>query len=108
MLAQAVQRMVPMEVLPNGMLVLGYVNNDDTFAKAVEGARTDVLAAVQGAIEGVTGVTLRLQRAATEHAPKPTKRLTAEVVQQQRLEEFAASDPLLGAAVRALDLELLD
>ncbi len=108
MLAQAVQRMVPMEVLPNGMLVLSYVSNDDTFAKAVEGARTDVLAAVQGAIEGVTGVTLRLQRAATEQVPKPTKRLTAEVVQQQRLEEFAASDPLLGAAVRALDLELLD
>jgi len=108
MLAQAVQRMVPMEVLPNGMLVLGYVNNDDTFAKAVEGARADVLAAVQGAIEGLTGVTLRLQRPATEQAPKPTKRLTAEVVQQQRLEEFAASDALLGAAVRALDLELLD
>lgn len=108
MLAQAVQRMVPKEVLPNGMLVLGYVNNDDTFAKAVEGARTDVVAAVQGVIEGVTGFTLRQQRSATEQATKPTKRLTAEVVQQQRLEEFAASDPLLGAAVRALDLELLD
>ena len=108
MLAQAVQRMVPTEVLPNGMLVLGYVNNDDTFAKAVEGARTDVVAAVQGVIEGVTGFTLRQQRSATEQATKPNKRLTAEVVQQQRLEEFAASDPLLGAAVRALDLELLD
>ncbi len=108
MLAQAVQRMVPMEVLPNGMLVLGYVNNDDTFAKAVEGARTDVVAAMQGAIEGATGFMLRQQRSATEQPAKPTKRLTAEVVQQQRLEEFAASDPLLGAAVRALDLELLD
>ncbi len=108
MLAQAVQRMVPIEVLPNGTLVLGYAVNDDTFAKAVEGARADVLIAVQGAIEGVTGFMLKLQRPGAEHAPNPTKRLTAEVVQQQRLEHFAASDPLLDAAVRALDLELLD
>ncbi len=109
MLAQAVQRMQPMEVLPNGSLVLGYVTNDDTFAKAVDGARSDVVLALQGAVEGVTGFTLRLQRpASSEPPPRPTKRLTADVVQQQRLEQFAASDPLLDAAVRALDLELLD
>jgi len=109
MLAQAVQRVVPMEVLPNGTLVLGYVGNDDTFAKAVDGARADVVAAVQGALEGITGITLRLQRSAAEQpAARPTKRLTAAVVQQQRMEQLQASDPLLDAAVRVLDLELLD
>jgi len=109
MLAQAVQRVVPMEVLPNGTLVLGYVVNDDTFAKAVDGARADVVAAVQGALEGITGITLRLQRSAAEQpAARPTKRLTAAVVQQQRMEQLQASDPLLDAAVRVLDLELLD
>jgi hypothetical protein len=35
-------------------------------------------------------------------------RLTAHDVQQQRTEQLSANDPLLEAAVRALDLELLD
>jgi len=38
----------------------------------------------------------------------PTKRLTAHDVQQQRTEQMASKDPLLEAAVKALDLELLD
>jgi DNA polymerase-3 subunit gamma/tau len=36
------------------------------------------------------------------------KRLTAHDVQRQRTEHLAAQDPILRAAVQALDLELLD
>jgi DNA polymerase-3 subunit gamma/tau len=108
MVAQAVQRLVPLEVLPTGMLVLGYAAIDDTFAKAAESARGDVLAAIQAGVEGVTGFTLRLDRPPAAGTAKTTKRLTAAVVQQQRLDELVAQNPLLNAAVKALDLELLD
>jgi DNA polymerase-3 subunit gamma/tau len=40
--------------------------------------------------------------------PVPMKRLTAHDVRRQRTEHLAAQDPILRAAVQALDLELLD
>ncbi len=109
MVAQSLHRMQPIEVLANGTLVLGYDAVDDIAVKAVESARGDVVAAVQGVVAGVTGFVLRVHRSANEQpAARPNKRLTAEVVQKQRLEQLQASDPLLDAAVRVLDLELLD
>ncbi len=109
MVAQSVHRMPPIEVLANGTLVLGYDSVDDIAVKAVESSRVDVVTAMQSVVAGVTGFVLRVQRSASEQpTPRPSKRLTAEVVQKQRLEQLQASDPLLDAAVRALDLELLD
>ena len=108
MVAQAVQRLTPLEVLPTGMLLLAYSAVDDTFAKAAESARSDVLAAIQASVEGITNFSLTLDRPAGQAAAKATKRLTAEVVQQQRLDQLVAKHPLLDAAVKALDLELLD
>jgi DNA polymerase-3 subunit gamma/tau len=67
-----------------------------------------VLAAIQASVEGITGFTLTLDRPAGHPPAKATKRLTAEVVQQQRLDELVAKHPLLDAAVKALDLEMLD
>jgi DNA polymerase-3 subunit gamma/tau len=111
MLAQAVQRLVPLSVAPTGALTLGYDATDDTFAQAVEGARADVLAAIQASIDGITVFSARVNgaaSAATSSARVTTKRLTAHDVQQQRTAQLAARDPLLDAAVKSLDLELLD
>ena len=112
MLAQVVYRLVPMQVTPQGVLTLGYDPADDTFSAAVEGARADVLAALQASFAGITSVTVQASGAAAAlvapAARVPTKRLTAHDVQQQRTEQMASKDPLLEAAVKALDLELLD
>ncbi len=112
MLAQAVQRLVPMQISAAGALVLGHDPDDDTFSKAVDGARPDVLTALQSCFGGIRSFTLHANGAAAAVAPEasraPTKRLTAHDVQQQRTEQLAAKDPLLEAAVKALDLELLD
>jgi DNA polymerase III subunit gamma/tau len=109
MVAQAVQRMTPAEVNPQGRVVLSYAATDDTFAKAIESARADVLAAMQGCIEGVTAFTLRADGPhAADGPPRPMKRLTQQEVTKQRTEQFMSRDPLLDAAVKALDLELLD
>jgi DNA polymerase-3 subunit gamma/tau len=112
MLAQAVQRLVPMQISAEGALVLGHDPNDDTFSKAVDGARPDVLAALQTCFGGIRAFSVQASGAAAAVVPQasraPTKRLTAHDVQQQRTEQLAAKDPLLDAAVKALDLELLD
>lgn len=112
MVAEALQRLVPLAVSPEGGLTLGHAPTDDTFAVAVDRARADVLAALQAACPGLTTYTLHMTTAAGAAAPasaRPTsKRLTAHDVQQQRTEQIAGKDPLLEAAVKALDLELLD
>ena len=112
MVAEAVSRLVPMTVSSDGVLTLGYPLGDDTFATPVERARADVLTAVRSSFPGLTGFTLHAgggASAAPQQASRSTsKRLTAHDVQQQRTEQIAAKDPLLEAAVRVLDLELLD
>ena len=109
MVAQAVQWLRPLEVSNTGMLVLGYAHTDDTWARAAESARGDIMAALQGCFDGVTGFSLRAQHAsnATPDA-SASRRITAHDVKKEKLDALTASDPLLDAAVRALDLELRD
>ncbi|MCA2982255.1 DNA polymerase III subunit gamma/tau [Gemmatimonas sp.] len=112
MVAEALQRLVPVAVTADGVVTLSHAAGDDTFAMPVERARADVLAALQAQLPGVHGFTLQpTAPVAPSGAPAPraaAKRLTAHDVQQQRTEQIAAKDPLLEAAVKALDLELLD
>ena len=108
MLAQAVQRMSPAEVSSAGSIVLGYAPEDDTFARAVEKGRSDVLAALQGCFDGVTTFVVRATGATEVTKSKQSKRITTQDVQKERLAQLSARDPLLDAAVRALDLEILD
>jgi DNA polymerase-3 subunit gamma/tau len=108
MLAQAVTRLTPADVSASGAIVLGYSSEDDTFARAVEKGRADVLAALQGSFEGVTTFTLRAIGTTSTERKSPQKRLTAQDVKKERLDQLSSRDPLLDAAVRALDLELLD
>ncbi|MBL0171407.1 MAG: DNA polymerase III subunit gamma/tau [Gemmatimonadaceae bacterium] len=109
--AHAVQWLRPIDVTAEGSLVLGYAPTDDTWARAAESARGDVLAAVQGCFEGVTNFTLRAQHPSANATPPDTKssrRITAHDVKKERMESLTARDPVLDAAVRALDLELRD
>jgi DNA polymerase III subunit gamma/tau len=111
MVAEALQWLRPVEVTAQGVLVLGYAPTDDTWARATESARADVLAAMQGCLEGITGFSLKAQHESASKSSAPaarTKRITAEDVTKERVEAMTARDPLLDAAVRALDLELRD
>ncbi len=111
MVAQAVQWLRPLDITDSGSLVLGYAATDDTWARAAESARGDIMAALQGCFEGVTGFTLRAQHATGPIATSDSassRRITAHDVKKEKLDALTASDPLLDAAVRALDLELRD
>ena len=107
MVAESLQRLVPIEITTQGAVLLGYSTRDDTFVRAVESARTDVLAAIQACVEGITTFTLRAQTSPAESVGR-NKRLTQAEVHHQRLQQMSARDPVLAAAVRVLDLELLD
>lgn len=110
MVAEAVQRLKPLGVNATGALTIGYDASDDTWATMTENARPDVIAALQQVVPGLTtfNLTTHGAPAAAPATQRPTKRLTATDVQQQRTEQLAAKDPLLEAAVKALELELLD
>jgi DNA polymerase-3 subunit gamma/tau len=105
-LAQYVGLMVPQEVNANGALRLGYQPVDDMAARAVEQSRSDVLLALQAVFEGINSFSLRAIGQPASNAA--SKRLTAEDVQQQRTDQLTSRNALLDAAVRKLDLELLD
>ena len=107
MVAESLQRVTPVDVSSDGRVMLSYAAIDDTFAKAVESARADVLAAIQGCVEGVTAIVLHVESAAANPARR-VDRLTKEEVTRQRTQQLREIDPLLDAAVRALDLELMD
>jgi DNA polymerase-3 subunit gamma/tau len=94
MLAEALQRLVPLAVTPDGAVRAGYDPANEPFATAVESGRADVLAACRTLLPGITAFTV-------------ARRLTTEDVQQQRRDQLARKDPLLDAAISALDLELL-
>jgi DNA polymerase-3 subunit gamma/tau len=110
LLAEAVQRLEPVAVTPEGAVRLGYAPAHDTFAAAVEGGRVEVLAAVREALPGATALSVERLPNAPQAGEAPSaapRRLTAQDVQQQRRDQLARTDPLLEAAIRALDLELL-
>ncbi|MCA0376685.1 MAG: DNA polymerase III subunit gamma/tau [Gemmatimonadetes bacterium] len=115
MVAQGLSHLRPVAISGEGALTIGYAAADDTWAHAAEQARSDVLAALQATFEGVRTFTLKRDgtpgaapatSAAT--AGTPTRRLTADDVQKQRTSHAARRAPLLEAAVKALDLEILD
>ena len=104
-LAQALHRLTPQQVTAQGALQLSYSRTDDTWAAAIESSRHDVLQALKSVFPGITSFSLR---AVGQPEARSNKRLTAEDVQQQRTDQLTARSPLLDAAVRTLDLELLD
>jgi len=110
--AQALQRLRPIEVTEQGNVVLGYAPNDDTWARAAESARADIVAALQGCFAGLTSFSVRVQTTRSDVAAadgsNPSKRITAHDVKKERLDAMTSRDPLLQAAVTLLDLELRD
>jgi DNA polymerase-3 subunit gamma/tau len=110
LVAQALQRVQPIDIDPKGIVTLRAAADEDTWANALEGARRDVQAALSGSVPGVRGFVVRSAPTTTtgEALPPPASRITTDDVKRERIETLSARDPLLAAAVRALDLELRD
>ncbi len=108
MLAESVRRVRPSALGANGLLTLLHDPGDDTFSTAVENGRDDVLATISRLIGPVRAIRLESEGVHDAAARPAGKRLTAQDVKTETLDRLAQKDPVLAAAVRALDLELLD
>ncbi len=109
MLAESVRRVRPTALDASGLLTLTHDPGDDTFSTAVDNGRDAVLAALAELVGPVRALKLESEGPGFEAAPASRgKRITAQDVKSETIDRLAQRDPLLAAAVEALDLELLD
>ena len=103
MLAALLERVQPTAVTATGLLTL---ECDDPGDFPVV---TDALPQVADALRDVIPAITRIQvKPPAEGVPATRERLTTEAVKQQRVASLSKQDPVLGAAVETLDLELLE
>jgi DNA polymerase-3 subunit gamma/tau len=100
-LAGMLAHATPVAASAGGVLTLEVP--DEATRELLEGGRADVMAAIRTLWAGAERV--QVQVALEESVPQ---RLTAESVRAERTERLRRTHPGLGAAIAALDLELLD
>jgi DNA polymerase III subunit gamma/tau len=105
LLAAAMQHSAPSAVTARGEVTIQLDEPNDFYAQAFESGRADLLAALRSRFPGVQ----RVQLLRDESAPvEPKKRITDEMIKAERLSALRKRDPVLGAAIDALDLDPLD
>jgi hypothetical protein len=104
LLAPFLERATPSAISSAGSLTVQA--DDEAAADALEMAKTDMLAVVKGMFPAVERVVI--VRPSGPSASGSHKRVTEEEIREQRITSLRKRDPVLGAAIDALDLELLD
>jgi DNA polymerase-3 subunit gamma/tau len=106
MLAAALAHASPAAVTAAGVVSIELDEPNDIYAHAVSTARAEIASALREWFSGVERVELRRDDGAP--APPPPKRLTDEMVRAERIAALKKRDPVLGAAIDMLDLEVSD
>jgi len=106
-LASALEHAMPVAVTAAGDVTIALEEPNDFMAEAIDGARADIATALRDWFDGVARVQLRRDAERGAAAPPP-KRLTDEMVRRERLSALRKRDPILGAAIDALDLDVVD
>jgi hypothetical protein len=89
-----------------GAVLVEFDEPNDIYERAFESAKEELVGALRSLFSGVERVVLR--RPDRPSAAASRERLTSEGVKAQRLAALRKKDPLLGAAIDALDLDLAD
>jgi DNA polymerase III subunit gamma/tau len=105
-LASAMEHATPVAVTARGELTVQFDQPNDFLRQAFEAGRSDLLAVLREWFSSLTRV--QLYRENDAPPDQPPKRLTDEMVRNDRLTALRKSDPLLGAAIEALDLDVVD
>ncbi len=112
MLASHLALALPSAVSSRGVITVQLDENTpvsfDLVQEALNGAQAELLSALRVRFTGVEKVVLAPLTKTTSVAPMASRRLTAEAIKAERLDSLRKKDPVLDAAVRELDLELLD
>jgi DNA polymerase III subunit gamma/tau len=105
MLATALEHASPVAVSAAGVITIELDEANDIYAHAITSARGDLVAALREWFSGVERLDVRRD----DQAPSaPPKRLTDEMVRAERIAALRKRDPVLSAAIDALDLDVAD
>ena len=105
MLASALQHAMPVSVTASGDVTIELDPSHEYLAPAVESGRADVVAAIRQRFPDARAVKLRQD---PERAGVAPARVTDEMVRADRLNALRRRDPTLGAAIDALDLDVIE
>jgi DNA polymerase-3 subunit gamma/tau len=105
MLASALEHASPVAVTAAGVLTIELDESNDIFAHAITTGRPEIAVALGEWFSGVDRIELRRDEDA---AAAPPKRLTDEMVRAERIASLKKRDPILRAAIEALDLDVVD
>jgi DNA polymerase III subunit gamma/tau len=105
MLASALVHSSAVAVTADGVLAIELDEPNDIYAHAINTARSDIVAALAEWFDGITRAELRRHDSASA---APPKRLTDEMVRAERIASLKRRDPVLSAAIDALDLDVAD
>jgi DNA polymerase-3 subunit gamma/tau len=104
MLAAALDHAKPVSMSAEGDLVIRLEEPNEVFQRKIEGGRDQIL----GAVREIFGVGKAVRLALGSEPAPPPRRLTQETLKTEEVARLRRSDALLGAAIDALDLELMD
>ncbi|HEX2717381.1 MAG TPA: DNA polymerase III subunit gamma/tau [Gemmatimonadaceae bacterium] len=105
LLAAAVEASTPAAVSAQGAITIALDEPDEIRIQALESGKNEVLDAIRTWFSGVDRLIVRVPTVAPS---TPPRRITDESVRADRVASLTKKDPVLGAAIDALDLELLD
>jgi hypothetical protein len=104
MLGTALDHAKPVSFSTEGDLIVKLDEPNEIFQRKIESGKEQILAALREVM--ATGKSVRLDLGG--QAAAAPKRLTQEVLKTEQVARLRRSDALLGAAIDALDLELMD
>jgi DNA polymerase-3 subunit gamma/tau len=104
-LASALEHALPAAVTAAGDLTIELDEPNEFIAQAIESGRADVLTTLRQWFADARAVRLRQDPA---RAKAPPARVTDAMVRTDRLNSLKKRDPILGAAIDALDLDVID
>jgi hypothetical protein len=105
MLATALSHATPLAVTAAGVVTIELDEPNDFYAHSITNGRSEILTELRAWFSNVERIELRRD----DSAPAaPPKRMTDEMVRTERLAALKRRDPLLSAAIEALDLEVAD
>ena len=106
LLGAALEASSPHAITKSGDLTIKLDEPNDFHARAIEQDTPAILAALRDWFAGVARIVL--YREAESQPQAKQQRLTDEIVKSERLNGLKKKDPVLGAAIDVLDLEIAD
>jgi DNA polymerase-3 subunit gamma/tau len=104
-LASALAHASPVAVTAAGVVTIELDEPNDFFAHSINTGKQEIVTVLSTWFAGIDRLELRRD----DREPSgPPKRLTDEMVRAERLASLKKRDPVLGAAIDALDLDVID